>query len=211
MKLRCRHNAAFTMIEIAIAIGVIAFALIAIIGVLPTGMQVQRDNRQDTIINQDGAYLLDAIRTSAQGVIDLAQFAEIIDGMPAAGMNSAEIISRIAEPDSVGPRTNVFRAITGPATQRSDPGAGVPTFRYLLLSDVRPVWSLHTNVPVELQTAHWTNVVENTYEVRLVFLWPLLPNSANIADASHKQVFRTLISGTWDVTNRLFNVTEFRP
>src|SRR5207247_333730 len=45
--------AAFTMIEIAICIAVIGFALVAIIGVLPTAMRVQQDNRADTLIDQD--------------------------------------------------------------------------------------------------------------------------------------------------------------
>src|SRR6185503_19757012 len=42
--------AAFTMVEIAISLGVIAIALVAILGVLPTGVRVQRDNREDTIL-----------------------------------------------------------------------------------------------------------------------------------------------------------------
>src|SRR5207244_1014287 len=45
---------AFTIIEIAISIAVIGFALVAIIGVLPTAMRVQQDNRADTLIDQDG-------------------------------------------------------------------------------------------------------------------------------------------------------------
>ena len=53
---------AFTMIEIAIAVGVIGFALVAIIGILPQGMNVQKDNREDTIISQDAPYFLNAIR-----------------------------------------------------------------------------------------------------------------------------------------------------
>jgi type II secretory pathway pseudopilin PulG len=53
---------AFTMIEIALAIGVIGFALVAIIGILPSGMDVQKDNREDTLIAQDAPYFLDAIR-----------------------------------------------------------------------------------------------------------------------------------------------------
>jgi type II secretory pathway pseudopilin PulG len=53
---------AFTMVEIAIAIGVIGFALVAIIGILPTGMNVQKDNREDTLISQDAPYFLDALR-----------------------------------------------------------------------------------------------------------------------------------------------------
>ncbi len=50
------------MIEIAIAVGVIGFALVAIIGILPQGMNVQKDNREDTIISQDAPYFLNAIR-----------------------------------------------------------------------------------------------------------------------------------------------------
>src|SRR5688572_14992833 len=64
--------AAFTLIEIAICLGVIAFALVAIIGILPAGLQVQRDNREDTIINQEGTYLLDAIKSGSEGLSDLA-------------------------------------------------------------------------------------------------------------------------------------------
>ena len=56
----------FTMIEIAIALGVIAFALVAIMGILPLGLTVQRDNRFETIINQDATYWLEAIRDGAQ-------------------------------------------------------------------------------------------------------------------------------------------------
>ena len=57
-----RAVVAFTMVEVAIALGVIAIALVAIIGVMPTGLQVQRDNRQDTILNQDGWLLVEALR-----------------------------------------------------------------------------------------------------------------------------------------------------
>ena len=43
---RFRTQAAFTMVEIAICLAVIGFALVAIIGVLPIGMNVQKDNRE---------------------------------------------------------------------------------------------------------------------------------------------------------------------
>jgi len=57
------------MVEVAIALGVIAIALVAIIGVLPTGLQVQRENREETLLNQDGLILLEAIR-NGRDVID---------------------------------------------------------------------------------------------------------------------------------------------
>ena len=74
MKLRTRYStgapcggeSGFTMAEIAIALGVIAIALIAILGVLPTGLQVQRDNREETIINQDARLLLQALKTAGR-------------------------------------------------------------------------------------------------------------------------------------------------
>jgi len=69
---------AFTLIEIAICLGIIAFALVAIIGILPAGLQVQRDNREDTIINQEGTYLLEALRSGAEGMEDLSNRVRLI-------------------------------------------------------------------------------------------------------------------------------------
>ena len=62
------------MIEIAISLAVIGFALVAIIGIMPTAMQTQKDNRQETIINQDASIWLDAIRNGALGLDDLTNY-----------------------------------------------------------------------------------------------------------------------------------------
>jgi type II secretory pathway pseudopilin PulG len=71
-------NSAFTMVEIAICIAIIAFALVAIIGVLPTGLQVQKQNREDTIIQQEGAFWIEAIRSGAQGLDYLTNLVDVI-------------------------------------------------------------------------------------------------------------------------------------
>src|SRR6267154_2977103 len=65
--------AAFTMVEIALSLAVIGFALVAIIGVLPAGMSVQRDNREETLINFDASFLIDSIRSGASNTIGLGQ------------------------------------------------------------------------------------------------------------------------------------------
>jgi hypothetical protein len=62
------------MIEIAISLAIIAFALVAIIGILPQGMEVQRQNREETTINQEAAVLLNAIRNGDQGLDDLTNY-----------------------------------------------------------------------------------------------------------------------------------------
>jgi type II secretory pathway pseudopilin PulG len=69
-----RSEVAFTMIEIAICLAVIGFALAAIIGVLPLGMSVQKENREETIINQDGNLFLNGIRNGELGLDDLTNY-----------------------------------------------------------------------------------------------------------------------------------------
>ena len=49
------------MIEIAICLAIIGVALVGIIGVLPYGMNTQRDNREETVIGQDANTLLPLI------------------------------------------------------------------------------------------------------------------------------------------------------
>jgi hypothetical protein len=56
------------MIEIAISLAIIGFALVAIVGILPIGMSAQRDNRHETIINQDASVLMDALRNGERGL-----------------------------------------------------------------------------------------------------------------------------------------------
>jgi type II secretory pathway pseudopilin PulG len=64
----------FTMMEIAISLAVIGIALVAIIGVLPIGMNVQQSNRQETIIGQDANVLMEAIRNGSVGSDDLTNY-----------------------------------------------------------------------------------------------------------------------------------------
>lgn len=80
------------MVEIAIALAVIAFALVAIIGILPAGLNVQRENREETIINQDAAIWMNALRGGSRGTDYLTNYVDAIqiettaynaDGTPA--------------------------------------------------------------------------------------------------------------------------------
>lgn len=68
---RHQSTSAFTLVEIAISMAIIGFAVVAIIGVLPLGLNVQRDNREETIINNEANFFMDAIRSGARGLDDL--------------------------------------------------------------------------------------------------------------------------------------------
>lgn len=71
-------ESAFTMVEIALSLAIVGFALVAIIGVLPAGLNVQKENREDTVINQDATLFLNAIRNGDQGYDELTNYVERI-------------------------------------------------------------------------------------------------------------------------------------
>lgn len=73
-----RNAAAFTLVEIALALAIIGFALVAIIGVLPFGLNVQKENREETIVVQEANFFLNAIRNGARGLDDLTNYVDNI-------------------------------------------------------------------------------------------------------------------------------------
>ena len=154
-----RGQAAFTMVEIALSLAVVAFALVAIIGVLPTGLQVQRDNRQETLINKEGEYLLNAITTGTDrlGVLSNAVYFLTVSNQvadrrwandgPGPRLRGEEIIGllstpKVVTPDSAPPLTNRvsawLRAVNSTAVER-DPNAAEVAFRYRALIEITPV------------------------------------------------------------------------
>ena len=78
LALTIRRVAAFTLVEVALALAIIGFALVAIIGSLPFGLNVQRENREETIIVQDANFFIDAIRNGARGLDDLTNYVDAI-------------------------------------------------------------------------------------------------------------------------------------
>jgi type II secretory pathway pseudopilin PulG len=125
-----RHASAFTLIEIAISLAVIAFALVAIIGVLPIGLGVQKDNRQETIINQDASVLMDAIRNGQRGLDDLTNYVFAITNFVTAFDTNSGVASSSQQGYTFANSTpsgflltNGFRIIGLLSTPRITPGA----------------------------------------------------------------------------------------
>lgn len=69
----------FTMVEIALSLAIIGFALVAIVGVLPVGLQTQEENREETIVLQDAQVWLTALQGGARGYDDLTNWVERIE------------------------------------------------------------------------------------------------------------------------------------
>jgi len=169
------------MVEIAICIAVVAFALVAIIGVLPTGFQVQKENREDTIVNQDGTFWLEAIRSGSQGLDYLTNYVESVrveTFHPVSGptfvqyasprdlRTGAEIIGVLSRPKRTLAQGGVWetnlvraqvRALSGSAAEKT-PRADL-AFRYRMtveLAPFHPIPSAHTNLQLFAATpAEW--------------------------------------------------------
>lgn len=62
-----RPQRAFTLVEIVLSLAIIAVALVAIIGVLPIGLNVQSENQEESIISSDASIWMEAFRNGAQG------------------------------------------------------------------------------------------------------------------------------------------------
>ena len=110
-----RALTAFTMIEVAICLAIIGVALVGIIGVLPRGMNTQRDNLQETIVSQDANVLMELIRNGSHGPDDLTNYVYAITNSwtsfnASGGTNQGGIIGYS------------FASVSG-ATPLSSPGA----------------------------------------------------------------------------------------
>jgi len=215
---RARALAAFTMIEIAIAIAVIGFALVAIIGVLPTAMRVQQDNRADTLIDQDGVYFMEAIRHGSQGLDDLrnyvyeVNFIEMdpntrdIKTVPATIIPPKRIIGALSTPLGYSLNNDSYQVIRVEAKVHSISGAAIEkdpqmpaTFDYLLTSEVTPFFAFDSSTafpttdPLAI-TNTMLNLQNHCHDLRLTFRWPF--SSVTGKSGNNKKVYRNLVSGS---------------
>lgn len=175
-----RARSAFTMVEIAICIAVVAFALVAIIGVLPTGFQVQRENREDTLIGQEGMLWLEAIRSGAMGMDYLTNHVEYIEqikrtgtatgrvilGYPTNYTRGWEIVSLLTQPKYVENSNGTWTVTRTRALVRSITGSAANmtpdndfAFTYLLEVDAMPFSAF---APVQ---TNWRNSALSPAEV----------------------------------------------
>jgi type II secretory pathway pseudopilin PulG len=245
------------MVEIAICLAIIGIALVAIIGVLPIGINVQKDNREETLIDQDATIFIENIRNGTRGLDDLTNYVYAITnswtfyndqgksngggvngygyagffvdpkyptaGTPSAGSpitNGLRIIGLLSTPEfiwtngtplgnisivNVGYYSNYVVAyvhsLSGPASEKP------PQDNDLIRNDSFGYKIVCQNVPAAVDTnvynlspdqqVYARQLAANLRELRLTFLWPLLPGGGT---GNGRQTFRTAVAGQM-VTN----------
>jgi type II secretory pathway pseudopilin PulG len=241
-----RHSSlvtGFTLVEIAISLAVIGIALVAIIAVLPQGLNVQRENRERTVVNQDATIFIEAIRNGARGADDLTNYVYRVEVgnqvYPAPFNSGAQIIGLLTTPGFTN-HANV-RSISGPAGEKPPQDNNIvvgDSFAYRIVCEnvpaavyTPPLWQDgaynvddYVSYLLNGQTTYWRAVATgqpssppqsgdrptfsnkwvrnlypqelsaNLHELRLTFLWPILPNGLLPARPA-RQTFRTLIAG----------------
>ena len=212
------RSAAFTMVEIALCLAIIGFALVAIIGVLPLGLQTQKDSRADTIINKDGMLLMEAIRSGARGFDELTNYVDAIfisrNGQkPQTNKfltTGQQVIGLLSTPKYIDLGNGRFLTNTVTASMRGVSGAATEhlpnassrdmAFTYLVRSEI----IRFTNAPVAFVPTNYLST--NLYELRLRFLWPVLANG-NAGEG--RKTFRTLVNGHLIQTNQAEKILYF--
>jgi hypothetical protein len=204
------------MVEIAIALGVIGFALVAIIGILPSGLQVQRDNRAETIINQDGTFWIEAIRSGAKGLDDLTNYVDSIKtpertyvfgaaGFPQGEfLSGSNIISLLtcgvtnADPDQAVQA--VVTAFSGSAAEKEyDKTARDLSFKYRMTVNITnaayTTVSFSALAPPDPAVQPMESLF-SLYEIRVTLEYPYLDTRATDPKYSppRRQSYRALVS-----------------
>ena len=252
------RRAGFTMIEIAICLAVIGIALVAIVGVLPIGLNAQRESREATVVGQDATVLLEAIRSGARGLDDLTNYVIVITNfqtiytstnpgvmhvftftynsatMDGGAFNNSQnfylnngynIVGLLSTPLYVNTNagnasvwnTNYvpvsavadgvfsnhivayFHSLSGPVTEKPPQDNQLLTgdsFGYRVVLENAPM-----AVPTGVDRSRFTDQLSfNEHEVRLMFNWPILPNSVlpntiHVGNANQPQTFRSTVPG----------------
>lgn len=200
------------MVEIAIALGVIGFAIVAIIGILPFGLEVQRDNRAETIITQDATFWMEAIRGGATGLDDITNWVEQIYTPESRAFNAptesytyragglgdfqftygSNIISLLTtarrfENDRVDA---IVTALSGAAAEKDyDPANREVAFRYRMSVEIV---SYSTNAPSFeiLNDPTQSHEMPTLHEVRLTLRYPYTGRGSE----PRRKTFRSTIS-----------------
>lgn len=199
-----RRTRAFTMVEVALSLAIVAFAMVAIIGVMPMGLNVQKENREETIISQDAAVILEAIRAgnSSSNLTALSSACMQMQGpitALAVGSNSPalDIVRRLSIPRwDTSYVTNLvqghFRAMSGNLGDTAT-AANQMAFSYVVTSEVTNFTASPT-IPTN-GVGYLTN---NLYEVKLTFQWPVYDGAPGVFPTrvgEKRLVVRTFISG----------------
>lgn len=233
-----RSIRAFTMVEIVLSLAVIAVAMVALIGVLPLGMNVEAENRETSIVNADASIWMEALRGGAQEIGYFTNFIqEVRLDVTRRAYSDLSVISQTSEffdRYDFHSASNFFTMINQPKyryvdrTGNGDIDERIDRDVYIdframngnmadLTADDDFAFKYRVHPELIPKASFTTNLYQqlmetNLYELRLQFGWPLVigPGGDYRAqtDFTRALTFRTLVSGTVVAYTNEFDPTE---
>ncbi len=219
-----RTQLAFTMVEVALSLAIVAFAMVAIIGVMPAGLNVQKENRDDTVLSQDSSMILEAIR-GGESSSNLTALSTALVG-PIYGVNLStypstnsplDIVKRLSIPawDTSGFTTGAtvavsarFRAMSGGLGDTAGSATNM-AFTYYVQVQI-------TRFNPDPYTPFYNPLATNLHELKLTFQWPVYDDPGITTPptrvGNRQLILRSLISGqlvNWTNGGYFFRTESF--
>ncbi len=79
-----RGRGAFSLVEVAVALGVVSFAVIALLGLLSAGMKAGKSSQQDTVLALAARYVLSDLKRQPFGAPSITSYSFDYAGVPTA-------------------------------------------------------------------------------------------------------------------------------
>ena len=95
----CDHRRGFSLAEVVVALGVISFAIVAILGVLPSGLQTSKSSQDETRAAQIARSILAGIASQAPTQFDNIQLAFSENSSAQFNLGSSETKTLYADND----------------------------------------------------------------------------------------------------------------
>jgi|GEM_PF-7096756 uncharacterized protein (TIGR02598 family) len=116
----------FSLAEVSIAMGILAFVVLAVLGLLGVGMNSGRSAQVDTALTVASRFALSSLQTNNPAAVDGTSFWFSVDGLPLAGSSNAhfQCVVRTNAPAEnaprlIGLRLEFVHPVAAPAAARA--------------------------------------------------------------------------------------------
>lgn len=120
------RRSAFSLVEVSLAMGILAFVVLAILGLLGVGMTSGRSAQTDTALTAATRFAVSSLQTNNPASVAGTSFWFNYDGLPLASSNNAQFqcfvgtnVPVASAPRLVGLRLEFRHPLSAPAASRT--------------------------------------------------------------------------------------------
>lgn len=125
MKRKNGKNAGFSLVEVSIALGILAFVILAVFGLMGVGLSASKSAQVDTALAAASRFAVASLQTNAPGTLNGTTFLFDYDGKSVATTNQAFFQCTVATnspaanaPRLIGLRLQFQYPVSAPANAR---------------------------------------------------------------------------------------------